>query len=49
MNLFNLVRVKQHLSLDTSGTVKRNTVNKFNVLFRTEATVGDYKHGENEN
>lgn len=49
MNLFNLVRVKQHLSLDTSSTAKRNTVNKFNMFFQTEATVGDDEQGENTN
>ena len=49
MNLFSLVRVKQHLSLDTSSTVKRNTVNKFQVLFQTEVTVGDNEQGENAN
>lgn len=43
------MRVKQHLSLDTSSTVKKNTVNKFNVLFQTEATVGDDELGENAN
>lgn len=49
MNLFNLVRAKQHLSSGTSSTVKRNTVPKFNVLFQTEATVGDDEQGQNAN
>lgn len=49
MNLFNQVRVKQHLSFDTWSTIKRNTVDKFNVLFETEATVGDDEQWENAN
>lgn len=49
MNLFNLERTKQHLSLGTSSTVKRNTVNMFNVLFQTRVAVGNDEQGENAN
>lgn len=43
------MRLKQHLSLDTSSTIRRNIANKLTVLCQTAAPVGDDGQGENVN